>query len=161
MPDALKDIKISCSDDADANLPVGYKRVEVDLNAGAGGKFIYLLKLIEDIPEEEAISEIFVLSIKGSSNFKTASSGPDITWIRQDLNEGAEGDYMYLGFRKGGVPITEIDAVFGDERNVDIPAGWNKIDLDLNRGAGGKFIYLIYQRLVVEEVVSNPERQTD
>lgn len=76
--------------------------------------------------------------------------------IDQDLNEGAGGDdiFMYVAYGKddgssGLEPITHIGFVYdddeGDAKN-DCADHYSLINYDLNGGAGGDFIYLVYYR---------------
>ncbi|XP_031151321.1 uncharacterized protein LOC116046981 [Sander lucioperca] len=67
--------------------------------------------------------------------------------IYVDLNKGSGGNYIYLWYKKGSVPITRVQFTFNDDMAVGlIKAGYTKIDKDLNAGAGGDFIYLWYFR---------------
>jgi len=67
----------------------------------------------------------------------------------QDLNEGATPGLfdphvtIYLGRKKGlsATPVTNLVVVAGSE-NVAAPTGYTRSQTDLNRGAGGQFIYL-------------------
>jgi hypothetical protein len=67
----------------------------------------------------------------------------------QDLNQGATpGPFdphvtIYLGRKKGlsATPLTNLVVVAGSE-NVAAPTGYTRSQTDLNRGAGGQFIYL-------------------
>ena len=41
--------------------------------------------------------------------------------------------------------ITDITIIYGDAQ-VEAPAGFTKIDVDINFGASGTFVYLCYQK---------------
>ena len=61
-----------------------------------------------------------------------------------DLNDGAGGSYVYGYLTR--TPITgrtavEAGVLTGDSDNIQPPAGWTRQGTDLNRTAGGKFIY--------------------
>jgi len=43
--------------------------------------------------------------------------------------------------------ISEITVIYGGSGNIQPPAGYTRIDVDLNRNAGGAFIYLSYEEL--------------
>jgi hypothetical protein len=64
-----------------------------------------------------------------------------------DLNEGAGGAYLYFAYRMGNeAPITDIKTIYGDSSNVPVPRTpsgqlYRVLDVDLNKGAGGKYIY--------------------
>ena len=78
---------------------------------------------------------------------KNANPPPGYNIIRQDLNAGAQGEYIYLCYSTIpdlGPPITAIQVLSGDDGNFPIPPGYTKIDQDLNKGARGKFIYVCY-----------------
>ncbi len=67
----------------------------------------------------------------------------------QDLNMKAGGEYVYLCCstdRAKGPPITAIQvaASFSKDDPDCIPPGYTKVEGDLNKGAGGKYVYLSY-----------------
>lgn len=43
------------------------------------------------------------------------------------------------------MPISDLMILVGDNSNFSAPAGWTRINQDLNEGAGGKYIYLAYK----------------
>jgi hypothetical protein len=49
----------------------------------------------------------------------------------------------------GLAPITDLAVIYG--KHARPPAGFEKIGVDLNKGAGGQYIYLCYKR-------GNPEK---
>ncbi|MGW5437818.1 MAC/perforin domain-containing protein [Nocardia asteroides] len=72
--------------------------------------------------------------------------------INVDLNRRAGGDFIYLCTQRmtraelrrlGERPITSLAVVIG--RNTPAPAGYTRIEVDLNKGADGKFVYLCYK----------------
>lgn len=75
------------------------------------------------------------------------------TKIPFDLNSDAGGDYIYLcthsaSYNKTGPNkdcIDDVKIIFG--KNAPAPAGYTKLDLDLNKGAGGEYVYLCYRRV--------------
>ncbi|ELA9342615.1 hypothetical protein QTV34_001901 [Vibrio parahaemolyticus] len=90
--------------------------------------------------------------IYGSSSTIKAPQG--YTKIPNDLNKGAGGKYIYLCYHKH-VPsstddssnpdcISDITTVVGE--NASAPADFEKIPIDLNKGASGKYIYLCYEK---------------
>jgi hypothetical protein len=42
--------------------------------------------------------------------------------------------------------ITELHVIYGGSSGIQCPAGFTKYPVDLNKGAGGDFIYLCYKR---------------
>ena len=84
---------------------------------------------------------------------------PYVLTIPQDLNEGADGDYIYLWVKYGfdddpdHTPITGLHIVNASNNEVAVTAdkvptiNLNPVDLpglDLNDDAGGAFLYLYY-----------------
>lgn len=86
------------------------------------------------------------------------------TFITGDLNQGTSlrRIYLYWGNTKmvpaGGIKFTEVPitapgitqicGIVRDASNPPVPAGWEQPEgaMDLNKDAGGKFIYLIFKR---------------
>ena len=82
--------------------------------------------------------------------------------VDRDLNEGAGGDFIYLSYRtmtqgqlssSGRLPITNLMMVQYDKPQTwttaysndgnGIRALYYRINVDLNKGAGGKYIYIL------------------
>jgi hypothetical protein len=68
-------------------------------------------------------------------------------WVKvdTDLNTHASGDYVYFVFEKCAQdpPITGIRILKGDD---PVPEGFQKILVDLNRGAGGAYLHAAVSR---------------
>jgi hypothetical protein len=73
-----------------------------------------------------------------------SSISPD--FIHQDLNEGSHGHYIYAvkSWTKNSQDAVTSFAFVQNEQVV--PVGFEKINQDLNQGAGGSFNYLCIQR---------------
>ncbi|MFJ5924870.1 hypothetical protein ACIQF6_19930 [Kitasatospora sp. NPDC092948] len=77
-------------------------------------------------------------------------------WVKDghDLNKGAGGSYLYTAWEKDGKagPITEIRVI---EDKQETPAGFTKIDRDLNEGTDphGKSLYLCYSRTAANKPI--------
>ena len=79
-----------------AKAPDGWTKEDIDLNAGAGGEYIYLCYLRNS--ESEYIREFVSGSGKSAgSAFDDFDSSAVV--LRQELNKGAKGKYIYLGYR--------------------------------------------------------------
>ena len=50
--------------------------------------------------------------------------------------------------------VTDVVVITGDSAGIFPPAGFTKIDVDLNAGAGGKFIYLCYKKGDCESAIT-------
>jgi hypothetical protein len=69
------------------------------------------------------------------------------TFLPTDLNKGAGGDYLYLGYKRGTGPgVTSITCEsFDDPQTTNPKDGWHWSNIDLNKGAGGEYIYLFWK----------------
>lgn len=131
----------------------------LDLNAGAGGYWIYLgYKTTTD--KSLAITGLIADDFKSkqSSSKTQTHEGVKYSIIDSDLNKGARGRYIYLFYTrdpKAGDPVSVIQY----QQNEDFQYSNVKADgfspvgpygkytaLDLNKGAGGDFIYLWFRR---------------
>ena len=129
-----------------AKAPGGYKKVDIDLNHGAGGSYLWLCckPTFDWIPGK--LKQIHVLA--GHDQYIPCPDGfkKDPT----DLNAGAGGLYLYLCFSdQGSRPISGIGVIEATFSLVGKPLpadleGWTLYELDLNAGAGGMFIYFVY-----------------
>lgn len=153
----------------------GYTRIDVDLNKGAGGKYIY----ISFTRDPESVSQFhkdyqgrnFPLTHLYAQGYRTGLSewvsAPDgYSYIYEftgnwatpsyifdykiiDLNDGAGGKYIYAYSSRNsakGLPIKEVGVLYGSSSSIAPPPGWIKDPQDLNEGAGGDYIYLCYRR---------------
>ena len=152
--DALLDLSVtSTKDAASGTKPAPWRRSNVDLNAAAGGNFIYLFRLIG--PPTTALPPITSIIVLEGQN---AQPPPGYTKVAVDLNEGASGAFLYLAFKRdeNEFPLADVGVIFGNTREealAKMPVGWRLVDTDLNKGCGGSFIYLVTQsvpRLVSE-----------
>lgn len=129
----------------DSKVKEGWTAIGKDLNAGAGGDFIYLLYKTST-NKADAITDFYLRTGKNPPatmdyNGRTYIVPPE---GNHDLNRGAGGDYIYLYYTKES---------FDDERAVTsisfngTPSGAVAKDdsgmaCDLNKGAGGEYIYM-------------------
>ena len=71
------------------------------------------------------------------------------------MNSGAGGDFVWIFYLLGfedefdEAPITSIKTRNADW-NQSKPEGYTQINVDLNKGAGGDWIYLLYKRRAEE-----------
>ncbi|MBA2858707.1 hypothetical protein HNP93_001408 [Methanococcus maripaludis] len=135
----ITDLSVIESDKGGAAPPYGFKKVDMDLNKGAGGKYIYLCYK-EGLDTTTPITDIKVL------NGKHAKAPQGYTKINVDLNHKAGGKYIYLAYSRqtNNNPIRSVVVIKGKHANA--PYGYEKIDYDLNKGAGGEYLYLCYSR---------------
>lgn len=88
----------------------------VDLNDGAGGKYIFGHVYRETDGGRTPIKEVGILS--GNSS----SIQPPTGWLKdpQDLNENAGGDFIYFCYNKGGVTSGYTSLVYRAKTSVQL-----------------------------------------
>jgi hypothetical protein len=130
----------------------GWKWIPVDLNAETKkdrDPYIYLTWKPADTPDVNSlITSLSVYKSKDSKAAKKKLINDGYTLIDKDLNTGAGGDFIYLGYKKGEdgkKPIKDLCITYNNDRKPE-KNGFTRINVDLNAGAGGKFIYLWYSR---------------
>jgi len=130
----------------------GWKWIQLDLNADTKkdkDPFIYLTWKPADTSDPNGlISSLSVHKSKDSKAAKERLRSEGFTLIDKDLNQGAGGDFIYLGYKKGEdgkKPITDLCITYDNDRKPE-KIGFTRINVDLNAGAGGKFVYLWYSR---------------
>ncbi|MDD3654945.1 MAG: stalk domain-containing protein [Desulfotomaculaceae bacterium] len=140
---------------ARAQCSAGYQLVNADLNAGAGGDYIYLCyKLSENA--DDAITDFF-MEYTGSgapSTTTTVSHNANnvpYTRIGIDLNQGAGGNFIYLWYTKAKTktPVKAMAVTFGAEGLPDYePVFWlnSQSPADVNKSVGGATIIIKYKR---------------
>ena len=165
----IKVIKGSSSTIGTSDLP-GYYKVPVDLNRGAGGKYIYLCftRDPEKVQGSDSglqswvndqmmgryvpVKTIYVRSynVGGVNGWPTNCSPPievkdAFGFHTPDLNDGAKGKYIYAYQEKcdtySSRAVREVGVIYGNSSSIQPPVGWEKIPGDLNEGAGGDYIY--------------------
>jgi len=124
----------------------------IDVNKGAGGWYVYIgqkkIRLNDDY--SSAITDL--VTIRG----KNAIAPVGYKKIDFDLNRGAGGDFIYLCVEYGNteqIPIRNLSLLLSSDKWGDpYYNGWEVVkdasggNSDLNKGAGGKFIYLLIDR---------------
>ena len=122
--------------------PNGWKKIDKDLNAGAGGDYLYFA--YDKGKEHDPITS--VVFVEG----KNAVAPAGYFKIDTDVNKGAGGEYIYPCFsrnRSQGEAITDLDVLIADEQGAWPAAPRLKVDVDLNKGARGKYIFLTYKNV--------------
>lgn len=124
----------------------------IDMNMKAGGWYIYIGALYNNFGLSYTNCITDIQTIRG----KNAVAPPGWTKLPLDLNRGAGGDYIYLCIERGNLektPIRNVSIVALDKmHSADIYNGWDVVkdasgeNSDLNRRAGGKYIYLLVNR---------------
>lgn len=120
--------------------PPGYEKINVDLNHGAGGEYVYICYSTEPGPP---ITNIQVFA-GDSSNFPIQNG---YTKLGEDLNKGAGGKFIYLCYTKNIAhpPIAYVDVIQGSNRYT-YPSNDSiiRIDQDCSEGTRGANTYVVY-----------------
>ena len=116
--------------------------------------------LREDIVEKTVgyatlISDVYLVASNSREKCLNWFQSNGWKWIDKDLNQGAGGDYIYLGYKTTNDPHKAIkDLYIYNDDNLKRD-GWSLVnhtgidtsfDGDLNDGASGRYIYLYYSR---------------
>lgn len=142
----------------------GFTKLGTDLNDGAGGKYIYLYYQTTNNSDDAVTDMAIRFGGSAPSTFVRHLQGKDVTYTLcdKDLNTGAGGKYIYLYWTKdpaAGQPITGINITKSDPSSRDY-APYRTANLlydddndgadepwitpDLNKGAGGDYIYITF-----------------
>jgi hypothetical protein len=134
-----------------AEAPSGWTKIDKDLNAGAGGAYLYFA-YEEGDDLDRALRKITFLD-------RNEPVPHGYTRIDVDLNKGAHGEYIYAAFTRERrvspvqfedlTPIVALDVVISGVEYSDIldDGQWVMLSQDLNQGAKGKYIYLRFKNL--------------
>ncbi|MFB8240215.1 hypothetical protein ACFC58_27080 [Kitasatospora purpeofusca] len=127
-------------------VPTGWEGTDVDLNRGAGGAYLYLV--FEKHPQDRPVTGLRVLV-----NDEKPPAG--YQKLPVDLNKGVKNEKTALFLavsRADGVPITDLAVISWADPDIRIPPkeGYRRVqangaDIDLNRDAGGDYIFLDYR----------------
>ncbi|CCN72234.1 hypothetical protein [Vibrio nigripulchritudo] len=100
------------------------------------------------------VSNIKVITSEDEDYTKSKPTGNSWYVVRnihdqaQDFNQGGGGKYVFI-FYQTSESSEGIEAIrFVEGENAKEPAGWTKIDVNLNSGTDGCFIYLCYRKSV-------------
>jgi len=128
--------------------------IEKDLNEGAGGNYIFIGYTITNNPSA-AIRGLMVDNSGKNPPASFTSSSSTYQQIGPDLNLGASGDYIWLYETRNaaaGEPLRNLFVQIDADQGGMAGSGWSRVEFrsgvnpDLNRGAGGKYIYLWMQK---------------
>ncbi|XP_038582066.1 uncharacterized protein LOC119908445 [Micropterus salmoides] len=124
----------------------GFKKINVDLNKGAGGNFIYIW-----YKKVRSAAPITRVQVTFNDDMGVGLIKAGYTKIPKDLNAGAKGDYIYLWYFRGSTkydtPIVDIDVTTDAESEASkFSLDWERLVCDLNRKAKGNWIHAWVKR---------------
>ncbi|KAE8287112.1 hypothetical protein D5F01_LYC15076 [Larimichthys crocea] len=147
MAEYITHLDVSIDEAEEKNLQSqGFKKINVDLNKGAGGNYIYLW-----YKTEQGSAPITRLQVTFSDDMAVGLISAGYTKIDKDLNAGAGGDYIYLWYFKGSTeydtPIVELDVTAdAQSEGLKFKNDWERLACDLNRKAKGNWIHIWMKR---------------
>jgi hypothetical protein len=138
-PFGISDIKVTSTFDATDRCPSNWESAGADLNDGALGPFIDLCQKYGERPDP-----ITALTVIG----KDQSCPDGYERLGQNLNDGTmkKGEKLYACVsRQPGIPLQAVKATSNKKGGNRCGDGWNWIPTDLNKGAGGNYVFLCYR----------------
>ncbi|XP_027139706.1 uncharacterized protein LOC113746832 [Larimichthys crocea] len=147
MAEYITNLDVSLNEVEEKNLQsLGFKKINVDLNKGAKGNFIYLWYKTEH--DSDPITRVQVTFNNGMDD---ALISAGYTKIDKNLNAGTGGNYIYLWYFKGSTeydtPIVELDVTVDVQREgLKFKNDWERLACDLNRKAKGNWIHIWMKR---------------
>jgi len=138
----------------------GYKVIDYDLNKGCGSgtDYIYLLYKPADWNDGQNHGYITDLAIKTSTDYPDSfyddvtgqtyflvpyAGGSRFTGTKGNLNSGTRGTLLHLYYTKDAIRSRAITQIYFDSSSTDALSS-DGAAVDLNKGAGGAYIYLHY-----------------
>ncbi|CAN9512838.1 unnamed protein product [Ophioblennius macclurei] len=123
----------------------GYNLVPGNLNKGAGGNRVFLWY------KDEPGDNITRIQFSYSDEMAKCLSDAGYYKIKKNINAGTGGDEIYLWYFRGitdaDVPIKGLHVSLDANNEAQmLQSGYEKLICDLNRWAGGNWIYLWVER---------------
>jgi len=159
----IADVVVIMGGSSAIQAPAGYEKLPTDLNQGAHGKYIYLCVAHQSASYFEGSAKGPVRSVTIFGKYANgspisgipSSAPPGYEAVPGDLNAGAnshsDADSTALFFAKSFLPAGVINSglrdivTYASSTSVAPPPfGYQRCDLDLNRGVGGAYIYFAY-----------------
>ncbi|XP_068564879.1 uncharacterized protein [Cebidichthys violaceus] len=136
------------NDDADEQKlqSEGFMKINVDLNKEAGGKATYLWYKKGSCP-----APITRIQLTFNVQMSVGLIKAGYTKVHKPVNHAEGVDPIYLWFYQGSTeydtPIVAIDVTSEAEKEAQkFRHGWEKLACDLNRNAGGDWVYIWVKR---------------
>ncbi|XP_048042541.1 uncharacterized protein LOC125266126 [Megalobrama amblycephala] len=140
-------LKIStCKAEEEILRAQDYHLINVDLNNGTGGNRVLLW-----YKKESGNRPVTRIEFSFTDQMKSGLVDAGYELVNRDLNAGAAGDFIFLWFFCGSteydIPIVDLAVTIdATEEPALLKGGWERLGCDLNRNAGGNFIYLWVKR---------------
>lgn len=141
-------LKISTNEDEEEILGAqGYQLLNADLNEGT----IPHNRVFLWYKRECGVKPVTRIQLSFDNETKTGLAEAGYELINRDLNAGVPGDHIFLWYFCGStqydIPIVNLQVTKdANEEPALLRDGWERLGCDLNRNAGGCFIYLWVKR---------------
>jgi hypothetical protein len=137
--DPIKDMAVQSLGRSGPQPIPGWEFHSVDLNSGVGGDYIYAgWQRGTDNPVTQVDFEAF-------GEAQGVNPRADWEWSPVDLNGGAGGRWIYMFWKRGGAsPVYNIAFIVTDSSTPFAIPGYTAINVDLNAGSGGPYIWGYY-----------------
>ncbi|XP_042359975.1 uncharacterized protein si:dkey-30j10.5 [Plectropomus leopardus] len=124
----------------------GFKKINTDLNKGAGGNHIFIWNKKESCP-----APVTRVQFSFVHEMEDGLINAGYIKIPKNLNAGTKGNEIYLwyfqGHTKYDIPIVEIDVTTSAANEAPkYGLGWERLALDLNRRNDGDWIHIWVKR---------------
>ncbi|ROI26834.1 hypothetical protein DPX16_23852 [Anabarilius grahami] len=124
----------------------GYQLINVNLNQGTGGSQVLLW-----YKKECGNKPVTRIQTSFSNDMKSGLAEAGYELVNRDLNAGSCGDHIFLWYFCGStehdIPIVNLKvSKEAKEEPALLQDGWERLGCNLNRKAGGNFIYLWVKR---------------
>ncbi|XP_059425890.1 uncharacterized protein LOC132160163 [Carassius carassius] len=140
-------LNISTNDDEEQILRANnYLFINTDLNGGTGKNRVFLW-----YKKECGMNPVTRIQFSFNDSMKSGLDDAAYELVDKNLNVGTRGDPIYLWYYYGSgesdIPIVDVKvSKDAEEEPAFLHDGWERLGCDLNRNAGGNFIYLWVKR---------------
>ncbi|XP_043084655.1 uncharacterized protein si:dkey-30j10.5 [Puntigrus tetrazona] len=140
-------LNVSTTNDEEEILAAnGYQLINSDLNEGTGKNRVFLW-----YKKECGLKPVTRIQVSFNDNMKSGLADAGYELVERDLNRGAGGDPIFLWYFYGNtesdIPIVNLEiSKNAKEEPALLKDGWERLGCDLNRKAGGNYIYLWVKR---------------
>lgn len=135
-------------DEEDILRAQGFNFINVNLNSGIQPN---PAKVLLWFKRECDVMPITRIQVSFNSNMKAGLLNAGFQQISRDLNAGTHGDHVFLWYLRGDadddVPIVDLKVSVAESQEPDLlKNGYERLGCDLNRKAGGDWVYLWVKR---------------
>lgn len=136
----------TCKGEEETLAAQGYQLINVNLNQGICGNQVFLW-----YKKECGNRPVTRIEFSFCDRMKNGLAEAGYEQVNRDLNAGVGGDHIFLWYFYGSteydIPIVKLTAsTDAKEEPALMQDGWERLGCDLNRNAGGNFIYLWVKR---------------